>query len=355
MSDALTRRFRSQLTVAMDVVLRKAVMDIMSIFEASVCEYQKELLLKEDRLVRLTRKLARAELQLTRLECQKASVVKERTSTPQTQNGCEQASDAAVQTSTVAFVNSKQLLDSSNSEATQASLNSQDEMTPCVQVQRSSVQQSSTPKTEPEEVALDQQPSTSKPESSTGSSKEKKLEKKNVTQSPLGRSNLVIYLRDIKEGNSGHLEPETSKRKKTHNTPMETRAGSDVNAAHFVLKKQVTAEEESGRTPKKTCHKCKKVFPYPDAYEPHFKSCRKLKHPNSRKLEQTKSEERLLRSSRSLDLKILHYQVLENRFACCLCRQKFASHRSLAIHMRKHELKSCATPNWTEPIDDDVL
>ncbi|KAM8848511.1 uncharacterized protein ACB058_012182 isoform 2-T3 [Synchiropus picturatus] len=165
MSDTLTRRFRSQLTVAMDAVLRKAVMDIMSIFEGSVCEYQKELLLKEDRLVRLTRKLARAELQLTRLESQNASVVKERTSTPQTQNGCER-SDAAVQTSTIAFVNSKQLLDSSNSEATQASLNSQDEMTPCVQVQKSSVQQSSIPKTEPEEVALDQQPSMSKPESS---------------------------------------------------------------------------------------------------------------------------------------------------------------------------------------------
>ncbi|KAM8848509.1 uncharacterized protein ACB058_012182 isoform 1-T2 [Synchiropus picturatus] len=354
MSDTLTRRFRSQLTVAMDAVLRKAVMDIMSIFEGSVCEYQKELLLKEDRLVRLTRKLARAELQLTRLESQNASVVKERTSTPQTQNGCER-SDAAVQTSTIAFVNSKQLLDSSNSEATQASLNSQDEMTPCVQVQKSSVQQSSIPKTEPEEVALDQQPSMSKPESSRGSAQEKKLEKKNVTQSPLGRSNLVIYLRDIKEGNSGHLEPETSKRKQTHNTPMETETGRDVNAPHFVLKKQVTAEDESRQTPKKTCHKCKKVFPYPDAYEPHFKSCRKLKHPNSRKLKQTKSEERLLRSSRSLDLKILHHQVLESRFACCLCRQKFASHRSLTMHMRKHERKSCATPNWTEPIDDDVL
>ncbi|KAK5864793.1 hypothetical protein PBY51_016006 [Eleginops maclovinus] len=68
MSD-LIRGFRDQLTTSMDSVLRRAVFEIMMIFENSLHEHQMELVHKGEEVAQLKMKLQRAEVRLTEIEC----------------------------------------------------------------------------------------------------------------------------------------------------------------------------------------------------------------------------------------------------------------------------------------------
>ncbi|XP_033993785.1 zinc finger protein 26-like [Trematomus bernacchii] len=68
MSD-LIRGFRAQLTMSMDSNLRRAVFEIMMIFENSLHEYQMELGHKGEEVAQLKMKLQRAEIRLTEIEC----------------------------------------------------------------------------------------------------------------------------------------------------------------------------------------------------------------------------------------------------------------------------------------------
>lgn len=64
MTDFLMRGFRAQLTTAMDSVLRKALVDIMAIFESSLHDHQVELVQKGEEIAHLKIKLQTAELKL---------------------------------------------------------------------------------------------------------------------------------------------------------------------------------------------------------------------------------------------------------------------------------------------------
>ncbi|XP_039669111.1 zinc finger protein 62-like [Perca fluviatilis] len=69
MSEYLMRGFRAQVTTSMDSVLRRAVFEIMMIFENSVHDHQKELAQKGEEIAHLKIKLQRAELKLKESEC----------------------------------------------------------------------------------------------------------------------------------------------------------------------------------------------------------------------------------------------------------------------------------------------
>ncbi|XP_034739039.1 zinc finger protein 836-like [Etheostoma cragini] len=69
MSDNLTRGFRTQLTTSMDSVLRRAVFEIMLIFENSLHDHLKDLVQKGEEIAHLKIKLQRAELKLKESEC----------------------------------------------------------------------------------------------------------------------------------------------------------------------------------------------------------------------------------------------------------------------------------------------
>ncbi|GAA6225375.1 zinc finger protein 761-like [Lates japonicus] len=64
MTNYVTRGFRAQLTTAMDSVLRKAVIEIMQIFENSLHEHQMELAQKGEEVAHLKIKLQAAEIKL---------------------------------------------------------------------------------------------------------------------------------------------------------------------------------------------------------------------------------------------------------------------------------------------------
>lgn len=69
MSDYLKRAFRAQLTTTMDSLLRRAVFEIMTIFENSIHDHQMELAHKGEEVVQLKIKLQTAELKLREREC----------------------------------------------------------------------------------------------------------------------------------------------------------------------------------------------------------------------------------------------------------------------------------------------
>ncbi|KAK2849103.1 hypothetical protein Q5P01_008937 [Channa striata] len=63
------RAFRAQLTSTMDAVLRRAVIEIMTVFENSIHDHQMELAQKGEEVVQLKIKLQTAELKLREREC----------------------------------------------------------------------------------------------------------------------------------------------------------------------------------------------------------------------------------------------------------------------------------------------
>lgn len=64
MTDFLTRGFRAQLTTAMDSVLKKALVDIMAIFEISLHDHQMVIVQKGEEIAHLKIRLQTAELKL---------------------------------------------------------------------------------------------------------------------------------------------------------------------------------------------------------------------------------------------------------------------------------------------------
>lgn len=318
MSDTLTRRFRSQLTVAMDAVLRKAVMDIMSIFETSVSDYQKEMSLKDERLVQLVRKMEKTELQLTKLQSQRASAQK--------------AADAAVQTSYVAIVNPKPL----SAHDPPSPLNGR---SPRVEVRRLSVDQC--PRIKSEVVEPDQQPPQSAAQETSNaepSNVKTKKKQKRLKQTAIDRGTRVIFLSDVKDGYQMHCQEPTEKPEEQ--TPIETDATPALSAARFVLKKQVTGVES--RRLKKACRKCLKMFPYPDELKRHTQTC-------DPKASVPRKSDRIRRLRSSTGPK-----ELRNFFSCQHCMKKYSYPRALLRHTQKHEQEDSVSHSWTEPIEDDL-
>ncbi|XP_026185601.1 zinc finger protein 189-like isoform X2 [Mastacembelus armatus] len=69
MSNILTEGFRTQLSEAMDSILRNAVFEIMKIFENSLHEHQMALVQKGEEIVQLQIKLQKAEIKMVEREC----------------------------------------------------------------------------------------------------------------------------------------------------------------------------------------------------------------------------------------------------------------------------------------------
>lgn len=64
MSDYLKRAFRAQLTSTMDSLLKRTVVELMTVFENSIHDHQMELAHKGEEVVQLKIKLQTAELKL---------------------------------------------------------------------------------------------------------------------------------------------------------------------------------------------------------------------------------------------------------------------------------------------------
>ncbi|XP_023148618.2 zinc finger protein 567-like [Amphiprion ocellaris] len=102
MSDYLTRAFRAQLTTTMDAVLRKAVFEVMKIFENTLYDHQMEMAQKGEEVAQLKIKLQTAELRLKDLELggDKGAETK-KTQTNPTPKDTDVVHDASAQTSNV--------------------------------------------------------------------------------------------------------------------------------------------------------------------------------------------------------------------------------------------------------------
>ncbi|XP_073342396.1 uncharacterized protein [Pagrus major] len=69
MSDRLTSAFSAQLTTTMDSTLRRAMYEIMKIFETSLQDHQMELVQRGEEIAKLKIKLQRAEIKLRERQC----------------------------------------------------------------------------------------------------------------------------------------------------------------------------------------------------------------------------------------------------------------------------------------------
>ncbi|XP_008276528.1 zinc finger protein 84-like [Stegastes partitus] len=102
MSDYLTRGFRAQLTTTMDAVLRKAVFEVMTIFENTLYDHQMEMAQKGEEIAQLKIKLQTAELRLKDLEIGgNKGAETNKTRTNPTQRQPDALRDAPAQTSNV--------------------------------------------------------------------------------------------------------------------------------------------------------------------------------------------------------------------------------------------------------------
>lgn len=98
MSDRLSREFRAQLTSTMDSVIRRAMFEIMKIFESSLYDHQMELAQKGEEIAQLKLKMQRAELKLKESESEKN---KNTTQVTQSEREAEGVVKAPEQTSEV--------------------------------------------------------------------------------------------------------------------------------------------------------------------------------------------------------------------------------------------------------------
>ncbi|XP_067374764.1 uncharacterized protein [Channa argus] len=102
MSDYLKRAFRTQLTTTMDAVLKRAVIEIMTVFENSIHDHQMELAQKGEEVVQLKIKLQTAELKLREHECgDDRGVEMNKTQTNETHRPPEEVRNTSGQTSDV--------------------------------------------------------------------------------------------------------------------------------------------------------------------------------------------------------------------------------------------------------------
>nr|XP_020501505.1 zinc finger protein 260-like [Labrus bergylta] len=104
MSDYLMKEFRALLSTTMESVLRRAMFEIMKIFENSIHDHQLELAQKGEEIVQLKVKLQRAEIKLRDNGCAGDERAEMNNTTSEIRNKPEDTLNASAQTSVVSEI-----------------------------------------------------------------------------------------------------------------------------------------------------------------------------------------------------------------------------------------------------------
>lgn len=387
MSDILSRGFRAQLTTAMDSISRRAVFEIMKIFENTLYDNQMELLQKGEEVAQLKIKLQRAELKLKDLEEGTGRQVEtNKAQTNPLQTDLEVAMETPGQTSEIPEIDFEVPDDWCAPLGCEMVTRPDEGVCPSVRLRPLSIPlwHIPVPKNEVLHPDIDQRKKGARRSSRianlnerTKPSKDKKLPARDqsVQCQPL-RNNVKLLLHDIKEEYPNLIMPDRLRRRpnlagrKQENTVKCKIDQRKSVATKSTSKEQETVEDgsrnvysckickkmfntEFGRSVHERSHKkcrgCKKIFLFPSTLKAHKPHCKKLKKLLAREAANTaqtpfdKEEtcapnEKRPVNKKSTPSKNNGHQAHKNagRYSCTFCSKTFDFRFKFIAHMRIH-------------------
>ncbi|KAL7394807.1 hypothetical protein ABVT39_004596 [Epinephelus coioides] len=314
MSDHLTRGFRAQLTTSMDSILRRAVFEIMMIFENTLHDHKMEMAQKGQEIAQLKIKLQAAEIKLT--ECEHGGGTEAKMDKTQVIETQREPVDAPGQTPDVPEIDFEVPDDWCAPLGCETTNKPESNQCPSVRLRKLSIPLWPIPDVKKEVVNYhikSRQQAKGLRRSRRCSSLNKKLKQtedrtlpvhdQGIPRRPM-RNDINRLLRDIKQeyidltSSTGlrRLRNSTGKEKEQENTTKtkreerklaatestENETVKNVNVKKYTCKfcKKVF-DTEFGRSvhvrSHKRCRGCKKGFPFPSALRLHKTTCQKLK------------------------------------------------------------------------------
>lgn len=396
MSDYLTRAFRAQLTTTMDAVLRKAVFDVMKVFENTLYDHQMEMAQKGEEVAQLKIKLQTAELRLKDLEIGGGKGAEtNKTQTNPTAREPDVVADPPAQTSNVPEIDFEVPDDWCAPLGSETWIKRGDDFCPSVRLRRLSIPLSHIPipirKHEVADYDINFRQMTncsrkSKRISTLNENKHSedgKLQKngKRARRAPM-RNDIKILLQDIQQGYSaltnfqglkrgdrnltGKEQENTSnsKREKRKSTVTESKSTEEKtvkndgkNTYSCKICKKIF-DTEFGRNihanSHRRCRGCKKSFPLLSALKCHKPTCKKLKkllekeaatapktsHDEEKTPKPNKKlvifEKKCTPSSSNHSESVTQEDESTSRYQCTHCNKKFHFPYKLQEHMRIH-------------------
>lgn len=395
MSDYLTRAFRAQLTTTMDAVLRKAVFEVMTIFENTLYDHQMEMAQKGEEVAQLKIKLQTAELRLKDLELGggKGSETK-KTPTNPTPKDTGVVNDASAQTSNVPEIDFEVPDDWCAPLGSETGTKQRVDICPSVRLRRLTIPLSHIPIRKQEVIDFDInscQKTNHGRKSKTISTinenhkrtEDRKLQRhgKGIRRKPI-RGDVKMLLQEIQQGYSAVASFQSLKREARHrtgkkqdridNSKREHKKGAatesksteektvknDGKSAHSCKICKKTFNTEFGlhmhAKSHRRCRGCKKSFPLLSALKCHKQVCKKLKRllekeaasapemscGNEKTPELSKKQDII--EKKSTPSSSPHSELATqgdgstDRFTCTFCCKKFNFPYRLQQHMRLH-------------------
>ncbi|XP_054453780.1 oocyte zinc finger protein XlCOF22-like [Anoplopoma fimbria] len=381
MSDLLLKTFRAQLTTSMDSVLRRAVLEIMMIFENSLHDHQMELVQKGEEVAQLKVKLQRAEVKLSEIEHggDRGTETKKRES-EDVPSGPEQTSDVPEIDFTVPD-------DWCAPLGCETQTKQEEGFCPSVRLRPLSIPLWPIPIIKQEVVNHDivsyQQTKSLRRSRRGSSSNERHTQKEQVTRRRPVRSDMKKLLLDIKQEYTDPTGGAGPRRRGKHvtgkepeNTMKSKREGKKIAAAES--REKETVKNDSGKRyickfckkefntmfgrsvhvrSHKKCKGCKKEFPFPSALRCHKRFCKKLQILLAKKAQSTNppkletcDEENLTASgkkrvivqteskpsSNNLSEQSVQKDGSAKKHSCVHCNKKFRNSWRMKEHVRVH-------------------
>ncbi|XP_058506380.1 zinc finger protein 595-like [Solea solea] len=392
MSDLLTRSFRAQLTLNMEATLKKAVCDIMRIFEDSLHDHQLELVQKGEEVAHLKVKLQTAELKLRDWDCkltQEAEKSKTHINPQEAEQSTNHISETqrepgvdmnpSGQTTDVPEIDYEVPDDWCAPMANETTIPKQDDIVcPSIRLRRLLIPVHRIPIIKQEVISHDIDQQTKGVSRSTRCSIVNKSEhtqdKILLNCVPGGRGNVNDLLLDIREENV-NISKSTEETVENNGEKHSCKLCEKVFDTEFGLGVHTQSHTR--------CRGCRKVFPLPNSLGSHEQNCRKLKRLLSRiarraldtnrtsghrsdtsvqRVEPTKKHSCVYCHDKFFTRKKLreHMRVHtgEKLFRCSICPNKFTTNLSLKTHIRKihHSQMNPSEPQgdlaWTMPLED---
>ncbi|KAM6952338.1 uncharacterized protein PEZ65_011451 [Lycodopsis pacificus] len=381
MSDFLTRAFRAQLTTSMDSVLRRAVFEVMMLFENSLRDHQMELGQKGQEVAQLKIKLQRAEVKLSEIEHCGGRGTETRKQEPEdVLSGTELSSDVPE----IDF----EVPDDWCAPLGCETVTKQEEVfCPSVKLRRLSVALWPIPIIKQEVVNCDigthQQTKVLRRSRRGASLNTRDTHKEQVTRRPPVRKDVTKLLQDIKREYTDPADVAGPRRRKRRVTAKEQastmksrREGKKISAAESRENETVKGHSEKRYSCKfckkefdtmfgrsvhvrshKKCKGCKKEFPFPSALRYHKPFCSKLKKllekkaqstnppkpescdeetPTASSKKQVINEKESRPSSHDHSASSLPKDESPKKHCCVHCNKVFGSSARLKEHVRVH-------------------
>ncbi|XP_068443779.1 zinc finger protein 260-like [Clinocottus analis] len=312
MSDFLMRAFRAQLTTCMDSALRRAVFEIMMIFESSLHDHQMELAQKGEEVAQLKIKLQGAEVKLSEIEREGNRGTEMKKREP------EDVPSGPEQTLAVPEIDFEVPDDWCAPLGFETATKQEEGFCPSVRLRPLSI--ALWPISITQEVVNHDIDSHQKKKglrrSKRGSSLDKSCtDTEQVSRRPPVRNNMKKLIQDIKQEYIDPTDDASPKRRVRHVTGKKQdsrkkiKRESEKIAAAESEEKEAEENDSEERYPCKFCKKefdtlfgrsvhvrshkkctgCKKEFPFPSALLYHKASCKKLKRLLANKAQSTNS------------------------------------------------------------------